>query len=66
VALVTRDGSIRSTAYQGTPAGWIDANHLVANSSVVDHSLSVIDTRSLVVTPIQAQGFFAGRIPGGL
>jgi hypothetical protein len=46
--------------------GVIDANHLVANSSVSDHSLSVIDTRSLAVTPVQAQGFFAGSVPGGL
>jgi hypothetical protein len=66
VALVALDGSIRSTSYPGTPAGWMDANHLVANSSVVDHSLSVIDTRSMAVTQIQAQGFFAGSIPGGL
>jgi hypothetical protein len=64
--LVSRDGSMRPTTYAGDPQGWIDVNHVVIRSAAVDSSLGILDTRSLGVTPSQAQGFFAGAIPGGL
>src|SRR5262249_24370273 len=65
ICLVARDGSVTSTSFAGNPLGWIDARHLVMESSV-DSSLAIIDTRSLVATRVEAQGFFAGAIPGSL
>ena len=65
VALVTRDGSATPTSIGGAPAGWIDSNHVVIVKDT-DSSLGILDSRSLALNPIQAQGFFAGSIPGGL
>jgi hypothetical protein len=66
VALMSRDGSTKPTSNAGSPAGWIDSNHVVIRSAAVDSSLGILDSSSLVLTPIQAPGFFAGSIPGGL
>jgi hypothetical protein len=66
ISLVSRGGSTTATGYAGGPAGWIDANHLVVWSAAADLTLGILDRDSHVVTPIQAQGFFGGAIPGGL
>jgi hypothetical protein len=65
ITLVSRDGSMTPTSYAGGPSGWIDANHLVIVSAA-DSSLGILDSRSLVLTKMQAQGFFGGAVPGGL
>jgi hypothetical protein len=64
VTLVVVDGTQIATQYSGTPVGWIDSTHLVLSASNSD--LSIIDARAFTKTPIQAQGFFAGTIPGAL
>jgi hypothetical protein len=64
VTLVVLDGTQIATQYSGTPVGWIDSTHLVLSASNSD--LSIIDARAFTKTPIQAQGFFAGTIPGAL
>jgi hypothetical protein len=66
VTLVARDGSMTPTSFGGIPQGWIDAHHVVIRSAVVDWALDILDTRSLVLLQAQAQGFFAGAVPGGL
>lgn len=66
ITLITRDGTTVTTAIPASPAGWMDSNHLVVQSNSTDSALSVVDVRALTVTPIQAQGFFGGAIPGGL
>lgn len=65
VSLLARDGSMKPTPIQATPVGWMDSDHLVVRVDA-DNSLSIVDVRSLAVTPIATQGFFAGSIPGGL
>ncbi len=65
VTLVAKDGTTISTSFKAAPWGWIDATHVVVQSDV-DSSLGILDTRSLTTTQIQAQGFFAAAIPGGL
>src|SRR5229473_8543350 len=62
VTLVVLDGTQIATQYTGTPVGWIDNTHLVLSASNAD--LSIVDVRAFTKTPIQAQGFFAGTIPG--
>src|SRR4029077_245159 len=64
VTLVVNDGTQIATPFSGTPVGWIDNTHLVISASNSD--LSIVDARAFTRTPIQAQGFFAGIIPGGL
>jgi hypothetical protein len=64
VTLVVPDGTQIATQYTGTPVGWIDNTHLVLSASNAD--LSIVDARAFTKTPIQAQGFFAGTIPGAL
>jgi hypothetical protein len=64
VTLVVLDGTQIATQFSGTPAGWIDNTHLVLSASSSD--LSIVDARAFTRTPIQAQGFFAGTIPGAL
>ncbi|HEX9094838.1 MAG TPA: hypothetical protein VF990_01925 [Candidatus Dormibacteraeota bacterium] len=64
VTLVVLDGTQIATQFSGTPVGWIDNTHLVLSASNSD--LSIVDARAFTRTPIQAQGFFAGTIPGGL
>jgi hypothetical protein len=64
VTLVVLDGTQIATPFTGTPAGWIDSTHLVLSASNSD--LSIVDARAFTKTPIQAQGFFAGTIPGAL
>lgn len=64
VTLVVLDGTQIATQYSGTPVGWIDNMHLVLSASNSD--LSIVDARAFTKTPIQAQGFFAGTIPGAL
>ncbi len=64
VTLVVRDGTRIATQYSGAPVGWIDNTHLVLRADNSD--LSVVDARAFTTTPIQAQGFFAGTIPGAL
>jgi hypothetical protein len=64
VTLVVLDGTQIATQFSGTPEGWIDNTHLVLGASNSD--LSIVDTRAFTRTPIQAQGFFAGTIPGAL
>jgi hypothetical protein len=64
VTLVVQDGTQIATQYTGTPVGWIDNTHLVLSASNAD--LSIVDARAFTKTAIQAQGFFAGTIPGAL
>jgi hypothetical protein len=64
VTLVVQGGTQIATQFSGTPVGWIDSTHLVLSASNAD--LSIIDARAFTKTPIQAQGFFAGTIPGAL
>jgi len=64
VTLVVRDGTRIATQYSGMPTGWIDNTHLVLKADNSD--LSVVDVRAFTATPIQAQGFFGGTIPGSL
>jgi hypothetical protein len=64
VTLVVRDGTRIATQYSGTPSGWIDTTHLVLRADNSD--LTIVDTRTFTSTPIEAQGFFGGTIPGTL
>jgi hypothetical protein len=64
VTLVVRDGTQIATQYSGTPVGWIDNTHVVLKADNSD--LSIVDARAFTSTPIQAQGFFGGTIPGAL
>jgi len=64
VTLVVQGGTQIATQFSGTPVGWIDNSHLVLSASNSD--LSIVDARAFTRTPIQAQGFFAGTIPGAL
>jgi len=64
VTLVVQDGTQIATQYSGTPVGWIDSTHVVLSAANSD--LSIVDARAFTKTPIQAQGFFAGAIPGTL
>ncbi len=64
VTLVVLDGTQIATQFSGTPEGWIDSTHVVLSASNSD--LSVLDARAFTRTPMQAQGFFAGTIPGAL
>jgi len=62
---VAKDGTTISTAFRATPYGWIDATHVVVQSDT-DSSLGILDTASLRMTQVQAQGFFGAAIPGSL
>src|SRR5712691_7745075 len=64
VTLVVPDGTQIATQFSGTPVGWIDNTHLVLGAS--NSELSIVDARAFTRSPIQAQGFFAGTIPGAL
>src|SRR5712692_7824780 len=64
VTLVVQDGTQIATQYSGTPVGWIDNTHVVLRAANTD--LSIVDARAFTTTPIQAQGFFGGTIPGAL
>jgi hypothetical protein len=64
VTLVVLDGTQIATPFSGTPLGWIDSTHLVLSASNSD--LSIVDARAFTKTPIDAQGFFGGTIPGTL
>jgi hypothetical protein len=64
VTLVVLDGTQIATQYSGTPVGWIDSTHVVV--SVASSDLIIVDARAFTKTPIQAQGFFGGTIPGTL
>jgi hypothetical protein len=64
VTLVVLDGTQIATQFSGTPVGWIDSTHVVLSASNSD--LSILDARAFTRTPMQAQGFFAGAIPGAL
>jgi hypothetical protein len=64
ITLVVKDGTRITTQFSGTPVGWIDNTHLVLKAD--NSELSIVDSRAFTTTPIQAQGFFAGTIPGAL
>jgi hypothetical protein len=64
VTLVVLDGTQIATPFSGTPLGWIDSTHLVLSAPNSD--LSIVDARTFTKTPIEAQGFFGGTIPGTL
>jgi hypothetical protein len=64
VTFVVAGGTRIATQYSGMPLGWIDSTHLVLKADNSD--LSIIDARAFTKTPIQAQGFFGGTIPGAL
>jgi hypothetical protein len=74
VFLIKQDGSpdSRSLAQNSEPEGWIDATHLVVradNSPAapdVQPAQSVVDTSTGAAAVIQATGFFAAALPGGL
>jgi hypothetical protein len=50
------------------PIGWLDAGHLVVDiaPSASLGALSIVDVSTLAASRIQAPGFFAAAIPGGL
>jgi len=64
VTFVVAGGTRIATQFSGMPLGWIDGTHLVLKADNAD--LSIIDARAFTKTPIQAQGFFGGTIPGAL
>jgi hypothetical protein len=64
VTLVVQGGTQIATQFSGTPVGWIDSTHVVLRAD--NSNLSIVDARAFTTTPIQAQGFFAGTIPGAL
>jgi hypothetical protein len=64
-ALVARDGTVTSTPYPADELGWIDATHVVIHLDA-DSSLSIMDTHTQSIAPVQAHGFFAGVVPGSL
>lgn len=70
VDLVASDGTTTSITTTGAPTscpapiGWIDVDHLVV--LIPDSSSAVVDIRAQTTAQIQAQGFFAGSIPGEL
>jgi hypothetical protein len=64
VTFVVGDGTRIATQYSGTPLGWIDSTHVVLKADNSD--LSIVDARAFTTTPVQAQGFFGGTIPGAL
>ena len=69
VTLVARDGTTVTTPYGATDLGWMDPTHVVIHLVTHlddDSSLTILDIRSMGVTPIQTIGFFGGTIPGGL
>lgn len=65
VVIVSAAGKTTTTGIQADPEGWIDQTHLVVRSDK-DGSLIVLDTQTDQPTVLQAQGFFAGTLPGGL
>src|SRR2546430_12538654 len=65
VGLFDLKGRWTTTAAIGDPMGWVDGNHIVlamVNSPV----RNVFDIGTGATSPIQAAGFFAAALPGGL
>jgi hypothetical protein len=71
IFLIAADGTqdhSRPLAPQSQPEGWMDGTHLVviADNPPNSSPRSVLDVASGVVSAIQAPGFFAAALPGGL
>jgi hypothetical protein len=70
ISLVRMDGRSTPTLALGVAEGWLDAGHLVTRSferiQAGVASVAVYDIAGGTSTPIQASGFFAGALPGGL
>jgi hypothetical protein len=64
VGLVGPGNSNQVTRFVATPLGWMDDTHVVISGT--NGVMSVLDVQALSTVPIQAQGFFAGTIPGAL
>jgi hypothetical protein len=61
----------RAVATNALPVGWTDSYHLVVDAALwtrpqAQQDLSIIDVRTLGVAHVQAAGFFAAALPGGL
>lgn len=70
VSLVSLDGHRTPTHASGLAEGWLDADHFVARSAEqiqsAGSSVTMYDIATGASTAIQAPGFFAGTLPGGL
>lgn len=71
IFLIGADGvqdQSRALAPHAAPEGWIDSTHLVVTADNPPNSSprSVLDITTGVVSAIQAPGFFAAALPGGL
>lgn len=72
IFLVTALGAIGTQPIHSNavPVGWIDATHLVIDASLYTRSpapqLSILDTATQLAVVIQAPGFLAAPLPGGL
>jgi hypothetical protein len=64
VGLLGPGNTMQVTRFVATPLGWMDSTHVVISGT--NGVMSVLDVRALSTVPIQAQGFFAGTIPGAL
>lgn len=62
--LVALDGTVTVPPFTASPEGWIDDDDLVLKEA--NGQLTVLKVSVMKTTPIQASGFFAGSIPGGL
>ncbi len=61
----------RAVATKALPVGWTDSDHLVVDAALwtrpqAQQDLSIVDVRTLAVAHVQAAGFFAAALPGGL
>jgi len=72
IFLVTALGGIgtQPVTTNAAPVGWIDVTNLIVDASLYTGSptpaLSIVDTLTGTSVPIQATGFFAAPLPGGL
>jgi hypothetical protein len=72
IFLVTAQGGVGThpVASNVVPDGWIDATHLIVDASLYTRSatpqLSIVNVTTGASAHIQAAGFFAANLPGGL
>jgi hypothetical protein len=72
VRLLDSSGHLGTTAMATNviPVGWIDPGHLVLDAAAYQLAaspvLSIIDVQTLKAAKVQAAGFLAGVLPGGL
>jgi hypothetical protein len=73
IFLVAPDGGIgaRAVASNASPAGWIDATHLIVDASAYTNNsstsaLSIVNVSSWASAKVQAPGYFVAVLPGAL